>query len=142
MMNWCLEWEGHFLPGANNLKVGLTAGSHQLIQCSLNQRIVKKNMKWADTFWHDCWLQIRYMCAAHWERTGKSFHSLKLWILNQFLRWTFQTYKLTVLKHSPKPGKWNMWMKAFPIPAYLHFTLNYKANYKRTRRRYNFCLVG
>lgn len=27
-MNWCLEWEGHFSPGANNLKVDLTAGLH------------------------------------------------------------------------------------------------------------------
>ena len=45
MMNWCLEWEGHFSPGANNLKVDLTAGLHTLIQRSLNQRIVEKNMK-------------------------------------------------------------------------------------------------
>lgn len=44
-MNWCIEWEGHFSPGANNLKVDLTAGLHKLIQHSLNQRIVKKNMK-------------------------------------------------------------------------------------------------
>lgn len=140
-MNWCLEWEGHCSPGAKHLKVDLTAGLHKLIQRSLNQRIVKKKMKWADTFWHDLQLQIRYMCTAHWECIGMSFYSLKLWILNQFLGCTFQTYKLTVLRPSPKPGKGNMCMKVLPIPAESHFTLNYKVNSKRTRRKYNFKLV-
>lgn len=137
-MNWYLEWEGHFSPGANNLKVYLTAGLHKLIQRSLNQRLVKKNMKWADTFWHDCRLQIRHMCTAHRECIGKSFHSFKLWILNQFLRRMFQTFKCKVRKHSPKPGKWNICMKPFPIPWHPHFTLNYKVNSQRTRRKYNF----
>lgn len=44
-MNWCLEWEGHFSPGAKHLKVDLTSGLHKLIQRSLNQRIVRKKMK-------------------------------------------------------------------------------------------------
>ena len=42
-MNWCLEWEGHLSPGANNLKVDLTAGLLTLIQRSFNQRIVENH---------------------------------------------------------------------------------------------------